>query len=102
MKKQRIEEEVDKTLGSVAGIERAEPNPFFLTRVEGRLAQRQSVGPTAWLFRPVWAVASLGLVLALNLSAVLYVREQLDRHEQEQESVGLTSEWGLDATLLDW
>lgn len=99
----RIEDEVDRTLRSIDGIERASPRPFFSTRVEARLRQRGATKPLAgWVFRPAWVVASLGLVLALNLSAVFYVRQQMAQHEQEQETVGLSAEWGFDANGLDW
>lgn len=102
MKSQR-EEEVEKTLRSIDGLERANPNPFFSTRVEARLRQRLTPAtPTTWVFRPAWVVASLGLVLALNLSAVIYVREQMAQDEQEQEATSLPSEWGFDANVLDW
>ncbi len=102
-KNPHIDEEVERTLQSIDGIERASPKPFFLTRVEARLNRQRAPEPaTAWAFRPAWVAASLGLVLLLNLSAVVYVREQLVQHEQEQETVGLSAEWGFDTNVLDW
>ncbi|MEZ0484255.1 hypothetical protein [Fibrella aquatica] len=98
----RVDIEVEKTLRALEGMERAEPKPFFLTRVEGRLRQRET-RPVVdnWLIRPVWAVATLGLVFVLNLSAVVYVSRELAQHE-EQETVSSTSEWGFDSNVLDW
>lgn len=97
----RVEEEIEQTLRSLEGIERASPKPFFQTRVEARLHRRAEPKPVvSWLFRPAWVAASLGLVLLLNLSAVMYVREELD--QQEQDAAGLSAEWGLDMNVLEW
>ncbi|MBC8151610.1 MAG: hypothetical protein H7Z72_01730 [Bacteroidetes bacterium] len=99
---QRIEEEVEKTLQSIDGIQRATPNPFFLARVQARLDRRHAPESARnWVLSPAWVVASLGLILVLNLSAVAYVYDRVDRHEQDQEAAGLSAEWGLEPTL-DW
>ena len=95
--------EVERTLRALDGMERAAPKPFFLTRVEARLARRTGSVPTvAWFVRPALIVASLGLALLVNLSAAVYVHERLSQHEQEQEVVGLSTEWGFETTVLDW
>ena len=97
---QRLEEEIEKTLRSIEGMERASPKPFFQTRLEARLSRRREERPViAWLFRPAWVAASRGLVLLLNLSAVVYMREELA--QQEQDTVGLGADWGLDMTVLE-
>ncbi len=100
---QRIEEAVEKTLRSIEGIERATPRPFFLTRVQARLTQRIAPKPDpTWVFRPAYVVASLGLVLLLNVSAVVYVQERVDQHEQEQEATDLSADLELESNVLDW
>ncbi len=100
---QRIDEEIEKTLRSLDGIERAVPTPYFLTRAQARLNQRTAPHRLAsWLFRPAWVAASLGLVLLLNVSAVVYIQERLSQHEQEQETVGMATEWELESNILDW
>lgn len=102
-KKESIHNEVEKTLHSLAGIERASPKPFFLTRVEARMAGRTaSKATTFWAFRPAWVAASLVLVLMLNVSAVMYAREELTQDDPDQETSSLSAEWGFDANVLDW
>ena len=97
----RIEEEIEKTLLSIQGIERASPKPFFQTRVEARLNRcGKEKSASAWLFRPAWVAASLGLVLLLNLSAVVYIREELD--QQGQDTVVPGAEWDLYTNVLEW
>lgn len=98
---QRIEDEIEQTLRSLDGIERAKPKPFFLTRVQARLDRRNTPKPAAArTFRPAYVVASLGLVLLLNVSAILYVDERVA--EQEQDSVSLSTEWEFESNALNW
>ena len=64
-----IDKKVQEVLASLVGIQRAEPRPFFYTRLIGRLQQDkrtiwESIG--SFLARPVVAVASLCIVLVLN------------------------------------
>ncbi|CCH51738.1 hypothetical protein BN8_00681 [Fibrisoma limi BUZ 3] len=94
---------IDETLRSLDGLERANPGPFFYTRVQARL-DRHREGRTAksWTFRPAWVAASLGLVLALNVSAVLMYQRQLTTHEQQQATETVADEWGIDPLSLDW
>ncbi|MBC7568692.1 MAG: hypothetical protein H7319_03020 [Spirosoma sp.] len=100
---QHIQDEVEKTFRSIEGIERAEPTPFFLTRTQARLARHTtSQSLTGWVFRPAYVLASLGLVLLLNLSAVAYAHQQVAQYEQDQETVVLSAEWGNDLRALDW
>lgn len=100
---QRIADEVNKTLLSLDGIGRATPKPFFLTRTQARLSQRTAPKQlTAWVFRPVWVVASLGLILVLNVSGIVYVQQRLSRYEEEQHTINFSAEWGLSTTGLNW
>ena len=60
----------DKTLQSLDGIQKAEPQPYFFTRVRARLERDQKnvwETATSFLARPVVAFAGLCLILALNV-----------------------------------
>lgn len=63
------EEEAERTLQSLEGIRRAEPNPFFYTRLQTRMEQK-FVKKTGWQWRPVYVYAALGLVLLLNFATI--------------------------------
>ena len=60
----------DKTLESLDGIQRAEPQPYFFTRLKARLEREDK---SIWemigslLARPAIAVVGLCLILALNV-----------------------------------
>ena len=54
---------VDSYLESVAGIKEVEPEPFFYTRLSGRM-QAQEVWQLP--LRPAWIITGLLLLLAIN------------------------------------
>lgn len=96
-------QEIEKTLHSLDSIERASPSPFFSTRVQARLAHRLA-GKTrpAWVTRPAYVLASLSVVLLLNVSAAFYFQQHIDQHEEEHFVDGVAGDLGADATALDW
>ena len=65
-----IDKKVEEALSSLDGIRRAEPAPFFYTRVIGRLQRKESVWEKAGSFiaRPAVVTAGLVLILAVNIS----------------------------------
>jgi hypothetical protein len=67
--KPELEKKIQQALESLDGIQRAEPRPFFYTRVIGRLqAGEKTIWETmgSFLSRPVVAVAGLCVILILN------------------------------------
>ena len=72
-----INKEVDKTLQSLDGLNKATANPFLFTRIKSRM-QRQNgwEKATSLLNRPLIAFAVLIAVIAINTWAVLVSDEQ--------------------------
>jgi hypothetical protein len=69
-----IGKKVDKALESLDGIQRAEPRPFFFTRVNARLRRvEKNIWETIGSFvtRPVVTIAGLVLVLAINIAILI-------------------------------
>ena len=68
--KNDIEKRVEKTLNSLDGIQRAEPQPWLFSRMKGRLMRREEkivwemIG--SFLSKPAIAIAGLCLILMLN------------------------------------
>lgn len=64
-----FEKKIEDALNSLDGIQRAEPQPFFYTRVIGRLQREER---TVWetmgsfISRPVVVIAGLCLILVMN------------------------------------
>jgi len=65
----KIEDEVEKTLESLDGIKRAEANPFLFTRIEARLEKPENNG--AHIIRYVLIAA---VILVLNVFSILVYR----------------------------
>jgi hypothetical protein len=60
---------VDKTLESLDGIKRAEPQPFFYTRLTGRLQREEKSWwetTGSFLAKPVMVAICLGFILVFN------------------------------------
>jgi len=77
-KRPDIGKRVEKALESLDGIKRAEPQPFFYTRLKGRLERyEKNIWELAgsYLARPVVAVVSLCLILTFNI-VILVQKEE--------------------------
>ena len=69
MKQEDLNKKIDKTLDSLEGIQRAEPQPYFYTRLTGRLQRNEKTfweTTGAFLAKPAVAVASLCFIIVLN------------------------------------
>ncbi len=68
-----IRRRVDEAMASIDAIGRAEPKPFFFTRLEARLARNSGNG---WdrlskaVTRPAIAFATLAVVVVLNAAVI--------------------------------
>ena len=74
-----LEKKVQDALDSLDGIQRAEPRPYFYTRLTARLqANDRTIWETmgSFLARPVVAVAGLCFILILN--AFILIRQDAD------------------------
>jgi hypothetical protein len=84
--KVQIQHEVDKTLESLDGIQRAEANPYLFTRVKAAL-QKEVTGPWAtaiqFMGRPVVAIATIIIVLMINMAVFFSVRSKSNEEDQQ-------------------
>lgn len=69
--KEKIQEEIEKTLECLNGIKRAEANPFLFTRIKARMSRKQGIWDRTFSFvsKPLVALAVLALVMAMNGSS---------------------------------
>lgn len=63
MDNKKLNEEVDKTLGSLDGLDRAKAKPFFYTRLTARMEREVVKEP---VMRWQWAIATLIIIMVLN------------------------------------
>ena len=103
--KYQIEQEVDKTLDSLEGIEKAEANPYLFTRVKASLVREEkSVWSKAigFIGKPAIAVAAIFLVVLINASIIFKSGSgQAQSTGQDAEQL-FASEYNLtDTTIYD-
>ncbi|WP_346318121.1 hypothetical protein [Chitinophaga sp. YIM B06452] len=86
-----IEQEINRTLGSLDGVQRAEPGDFFFTRLQARLARMREEPTDAWerfigiISRPSVAFSALALILAVN--GVMFALNLPTTGRQEQAAL---------------
>jgi hypothetical protein len=90
----------EEIINSLDGIERAEPSPFFYTRVHARLMDNQN-SPAQSAFRlitrPAFVMAIVMLIVLVN-GYIMYNRSAL---LQNQDEIGQTiaAEYGRQSTI---
>ncbi len=62
----------DEILGSLKGIQRAEPNPFLFTRIEAKISAEKPASASPILR---WAALALVVLLSVNTYALLSMRK---------------------------
>ncbi len=69
---------IEEVMNSLDGIKRARANPFLYTRIAARLEKQNTTWEKAayWLGKPVFAVATISIFLAINISVVLWDQKQ--------------------------
>jgi hypothetical protein len=102
--KKRIQEEVEKTLESLDGIERAGSNPYLFTRIKARLEKEEkSFWSMALTFisRPSVAVPAIVLTILINTAIFFEFRSERGQTPQDEEQV-FASEYNLsDNTIYE-
>lgn len=94
---EEIENQINKTFAALEGIERAEPRPFFYTRLEAkmdvsRMPQRYSSLPK-FMARPTFVWSFLALVVLLNVGVVIRFSQKTVSEPQNASS--FAKEYGL-------
>ena len=77
-KKRNIENQVEETMNSLEGLQKASPAPFFFTRVQARIQREQNNQwsiISSFIARPAVAVAGISLIVLLNVAALFYQKE---------------------------
>ena len=102
--KKPIQEEVENTLNSLDGIQRAAANPYLFTRITARLeGEEKSFWSRALTFlsRPSVAVPAIVLTILINTAIFFEFRSQKTQIPQEDEQA-FASEYNLsDNTIYE-
>ena len=98
-KRRDIEQEIERTLSSLDGMDRAQPDQFFFTRLRARM---QRVVPLdAWerfigiITRPAIAFTAIALILGLNGTLAFMQWKPAERTEQASLQQAFADEYAL-------
>ena len=66
--KEKIQEEIERTLQSLDSVKRAEANAFLFTRIKARMNKKSSgwEGIFSFVSKPAIAIAIVAIVMAVN------------------------------------
>lgn len=90
---EEIERQIEETLRALEGIERAEPRPFFLTRLESRMQQRYAPVPK-FMVKPAFIWSFLTLIVLINVGVLLRYGQKTVKSEA-QDASSFAQEYGL-------
>lgn len=91
---EEIEHQIDETLAALEGIGRAEPRPFFQTRLEAQMQQRYAPLPK-FMAKPAFMWSFLTVVVLLNIGVV--IRYSQKNASEPQNANSFAKEYGLSA-----
>jgi hypothetical protein len=100
--KQQTDQEVEKTLDSLDGIQRAMANPFLFTRIKAKMQiDEKSFWGKAFAFisRPSVAIAAIVVAILINAAVFFEFRSESVQTTQDEEQV-FASEYNLTASTI--
>ena len=100
--KQDIEKLVEETLNSLDGMHKAEPRPFFFTRLQQKILNRKrNLWNELELFiaRPAIALTGVILLIIINITLII-TKEESPLPVNEQEEQAFAEEYSLTPTTL--
>jgi hypothetical protein len=97
-----IQEEVEKTLNSLDGIQRADANPYLFTRIKARLeTEEKSFWSRALTFLSRPSVAVPAIVLTILINTVIFFEFKSEKVQIPQDQA-FASEYNLsDNTIYE-
>ncbi len=93
----KFEEEIEKTMRALAGIEAAEPKPFFYTRLKARMEKAQEAMPPQirWVMKPAYLFSTLAIIIVLNVVSAVNYSKSSTQDSNEQNIEGFAKEYGF-------
>ena len=81
---------LNEYLQSLDGMKSVEADPFFYTRLKGRMQQRQP--QKQFSFKPAWAIVTLAFFLTINIWMIMQVSNTKEDSSEKKSSVALFAE----------
>jgi hypothetical protein len=95
MKEESIRKKIEEVLNSLDGINRAEPRPFLITRLEARMQSEKNVWfrLSSFMARPVVAFACICFVLIINAMVIFMTHSPGNFSGQQGNELATTDEY---------
>ena len=93
---------IEEILGSLDGVQRAEVPSFFYTRLKARMEKGQYTAPQKhWALRPVYALATLAIVILLNAVVLLKGQSQENNASETETYQSIAAEYNLNDSITE-
>ncbi|MEQ8523710.1 hypothetical protein [Gracilimonas sp.] len=102
--KKNIEEEVQKTLNALDGIEKASTDDFFYSRLSARLENREvsdSRQETSFNYGFAFSAAAVFIVLMLNLISIIQYEPESTTGDSELNREGVMEQLASEYEVVD-
>ncbi|MDX1699102.1 MAG: hypothetical protein R3250_00725 [Melioribacteraceae bacterium] len=96
MRKEKIQNEIDKTLGLLDQKESLPPNPYFYTRIMQRLDEKKR---KEFSFSNILKPALFTLLLVLNLTTIVWYTSPEELTDQTESEIALVDVLKSDLNL---
>ena len=97
---ERAERKADQTLKVLDELQRAEPKPFFYTRLQARMQQQTERLPR-WVLKPALIWSGLAIIILLNIGMAINYSKRNDYGRDEQNAGSFAEEYGLTIDEVD-
>lgn len=103
-RKQQIERQIEAAMSSIDGLKRAEPEPYFYTRLSVRMTSEET---SFWgrmsrmITRPAIASLSVAVILSANIFVVLHHFSTASQRTEQQAEMAVADEYNRATTLYN-
>ena len=87
----------EEILNSLDGMRRAEPQPYFYTRLMTKLDKQKNGWEkvAGFISKPVFAIAMIALFLIINIAILFNSSSNATSSSQEESSLAVENDYGL-------
>ena len=92
----------EEILNSLNGIRRAEPQPYFYTRLMAKLDKQKNGWEkvAGFISKPAFAIAAIALFLIINVTILFNSSSNATSSSQEESSLAVENDYGLSVPSL--
>ncbi len=101
---EQFNKKIEETLGSLEGIQKASPAPYFFTRLEARMQREKSIWDkiTSFITTPAIAVGSICFIFLVNV-AVIFSSAPVENTATSQNEIAAVDEYSqLSSTFYEF